>query len=196
MTSEGLAPIRIDTKGLQKLVRNLKKASNPKTVEAILWLTARKVAATMESRVSEYPEQRTGEAAALPAVYTLTNAKGETYQSKFKSLKQQRWFFKSLKDKKIRVPYVRGRGKSEQLGASITTKITKSGHVWTIRIGTDVSYAIYVIGDPPDQSAYHAGHWTPLSEDVTSPDAISAYAVVAEKTVSDGLNAVLGGYTL
>lgn len=189
----GMTVIRIDTSKLKKLVTNLKKASNPKTAEAILWQTAKRVAATMESRVSEYPP---ASGKPLAPVYTLTNAKGEVYQSKFKSEKQRRFFFVALKTKKIRVPYMRGRGKSEQLGASITTDINKSGHVFTIRIGTDVSYAIYVIGDPPDQSAYHQGTWTPLSEDVLSADAITAYQAVAEKTVEDGYNAVLGGYTL
>lgn len=191
--SGAIAPIRIDTKGFKKLVSNLKKATNKKTFEAIMWLTARRVAAAMESRVSEYPPPSGKE---LPAIYTLTNAKGETYQSKFKTVKQRRFFFWAVKNKKIRVPYMRGRGRSEQLGASITSKVTRSGQVWTITLGTDVSYAIYVIGDPPDQSAYHAGTWTPLSEDVMSSEAISAYQVVAEKTVNDGYAAVLGGYSI
>lgn len=188
-----IAPIRIDTSQMKKLVSNLKKATNAKTADAILMKVAQRVAAAMEGRVSPYPAQERRE---LPAIYTLTNAKGQTYQSKFKSEKQRRYFFAALKRNEITVPYRRGRGKSEQLGASITTRITKKGAVYRIEIGTDVSYAVYVIGEPAEQAPIHAGVWTPLSEDVLSQAAITEYQTVASQTLQAGLNAIAKGYTL
>jgi len=54
----------------------------------IMEFTGRAVGVAAESFVSEYPEA-TGNP--LPKYYTRINVKGESYQSKFKSLKQQRY---------------------------------------------------------------------------------------------------------
>ena len=65
------------------------------------------------------------------------------YQSKFKSRKQQGYFFWALNSGKLQVPY-RRTGKLQQ---EITTESTVADDAVIGRIGTNIAYGPYVIGD-------------------------------------------------
>ncbi len=144
------------------------------SLQGILWFTGRAVGVAAESVVSEYP---IASGKPLAKVYTRTNAKGETYQSKFKSLKQQRFVMGALVAKG-KVPYRR----TGLLGRSITSDIANLTPVSVdVLIGSTWADAKYVIGTPAEgQSAYHTGTWEPLANDINNNAAkINAAAQLA-----------------
>lgn len=74
---------------------------------------------------------------------------GDWYFSKFVSDKQQNWFFHSLAEGSLDLPYTR----SGLLGRSFTSDAHLEGGSLIIEVGSAVEYARYVIG--VDQSWYH-----------------------------------------
>jgi len=129
------------------------------SLAGILAFTGKAVGVAAESVVSEYP---IASGKPLEKYYTRTNAKGETYQSKFKSLKQQRKVMALVANGKV--PYRR----TGQLGRSITSDIRNlTSTSVDVVIGSNYPAAVYVIGTPDEgQSHYHQGTWTPLQDDL------------------------------
>ncbi len=152
-----------------KMLDGLSNAS----LSGIMAFAGKAVGVAAESVVSEYP---IASGKPLAKVYTRTNAKGETYQSKFKSLKQQR-FVMALASKG-KIPYRR----TGLLGRSITSDIANLTPVSVdVLIGSNWADAKYVIGTPDEgQSMYHQGTWTPLQNDIDNNAAkINATAQLA-----------------
>lgn len=112
-----------------------------------------------ESFVSPYP-QASGKP--LAKFYTRTRRDGSTYKSKFKSMKQQRFVMGLAAQGKI--PYKR----TGTLGRSITSEAQNAtANSVDVVIGSNRKHAPFVIGQPPIQSHYHMGTWTPLETDIT-----------------------------
>lgn len=98
-----------------------------------------------------------------PAIYRRQRKDGTHYMSKFKTAKQQGWFFASLATGTLELPYTR----TGLLGASQTSDAYFDGDNLTISVGTNVAYAPYVIGE--EQSFYHARNgWVRLDELIES----------------------------
>lgn len=138
-----------------KMIDGLSNSS----LTGIMVLTGKAVGVAAESVVSEYP---IASGKPLEKVYTRTNAKGETYHSKFKSLKQQRKVMALVANGKV--PYRR----TGQLGRSITSNIANVTPTSVdVVIGSNYPAAVYVIGTPDEgQSRYHQGTWIPLQSDL------------------------------
>lgn len=150
-------------------LRRFEAAFGTSALEQALLRSAQAAGVTAEGAVSEYPR---ASGKPLAVYYTRTSADGKTYKSKFKSLKQQRYVMALAADGKI--PYRR----TGTLGRSITSTAAASGRTAAVRVGTNRTYAKYVIGDAPaPQSHYHQGTWTPLSEDLLKarPDIVTAF---------------------
>jgi len=130
----------------------------------IMEFTGRAVGAQAEYYAREYPEQS---GKPLDKFYTRVNAKGQTYQSKFKSLKQQRYVMALVG--RGGVPYRRTGG----LARSVTNDIANLTPTSVdVVVGTDRPYAPYVIGTPDEgQSHYHQGNWTPLQTNLDNHQA-------------------------
>lgn len=135
----------------------------PQTLGRIMQRAGDRAGVKAEEIVSPYPPPS---GKPLARVYTRERVnrktgRTETYLSKFASLKQQ----KAVMAKAARgeIPYSR----TGKLGQSITSKsklisVRRVG----ISIGSNRTYAPWVIGSPPRQSRYHAGTWTPLADDI------------------------------
>lgn len=112
-----------------------------------------------EGLVREYPSPSRRP---LPVYYTRRRKDGSTFKSKFKSERQQRYFFWALTQGKI--PYKR----TGQLGRSIThvVEVSTENNVIEIVVGTNLEYAPFVIGE--EQSHYHQETgWKQLPEELT-----------------------------
>lgn len=133
-------------------------ALSPPALQDGLEAAGRAGGVAAESVVSPYP---VASGKPLTVFYTRVSAvDGKTYQSKFKSLKQQRYVFSLLA--RGLIPTRR----TGTLGRSITSDISDlSPEGVTIRTGTNVNYAPFVI-DKYRQSRYHMGTWTPLQDDI------------------------------
>ncbi len=144
------------TQFFDRMITGLSDAS----LEGILAFTGKAVGVAAESVVSEYPAPS---GKPLEKYYTRTNAKGESYQSKFKSIRQQKFVMALVG--RGGVPYRR----TGQLGKSITSSIRDlSPTSVTAVVGTNYPAAKYVIGTEEEgQSKYHAGNWTPLQDDIS-----------------------------
>jgi hypothetical protein len=131
----------------------------PETLEKALRQAGVKMGVAAEGQVSEYPPQSH---APLPVQYTRTGVQGNTFQSKFQSQKQQGKVFAMIAGGEI--PYRR----SGRLGQSITSDVENTTPTEvTVSVGTNVTYAPDVIGDPQTQQhPYHQGNWTPLQVDM------------------------------
>lgn len=152
------------------------------SLAGIMAFTGKAVGVAAESVVSEYPE---ASGKPLAAVYTRTNAKGETYQSKFKTLRQQRKVMALASEGKI--PYRRTGG----LGRSITSDIANLTPVSVdVLIGSSWKDAFLVIGTPAEgQSMYHQGTWQPLQTDIDNNAA--KLNTVAQKAFGQAIRAAL-----
>jgi hypothetical protein len=139
---------------LQKQINAL----SPANLQSALAAAGRAVGVAAEGSISPYPPPS---GKPLPKYYTrVSKVTGQTYLSKFKSLKQQR-FVLSLAARGL-IPYRR----TGLLGRSITSDIRDlSATGVSAVIGTNTTYAPYVI-DRVKQSHYHKGNWTPLQDDI------------------------------
>lgn len=133
-------------------------ALSPNSLQTAMEAAGRAAGVAAESVVSPYPTQS---GKPLEVFYTRTSiVDGRSFQSKFKSLKQQRY-----------VLALAARGgipsrRTGTLGRSITSDIQNASPIGvTVIVGTNVNYAPYVI-DRYRQSRYHAGNWTPLQDDM------------------------------
>ena len=167
---------------LPKAIERTMKALSPTTMRGILEQTGRVIGVTAESVVSDYPLPS---GKPLEKFYTRTRADGSTYKSKFKTARQQGKVMALAKAGKI--PYRR----TGQLGRSITSGIQSvSERDVTVSIGTNLSYAPYVI-DRVRQSHYHRGNWTPLQDDMEK-----GFPKIRQKaldTFVSGVNAAIKG---
>lgn len=97
----------------------------------------------------------------LELFYTRTNAKGQSFQSKFKSLKQQRKVI--MLGKKGKIPFSR----TGFLPNSYTHAVSIVDTGVIVQVGTNSQDAEYTVGDPDVQNHYHAKTgWEPVSETV------------------------------
>jgi len=108
----------------------------------------------LDGRLPPYPA---GNAPPLPRIYRRNGR-----LSKFKTAKQQRYFFWALRTGAITVPYTR----TGTLQRRITTRSEVEGDTVTGYIGTDVPYAEYVIGDDSQQAPIHKNRWWQLAKEV------------------------------
>ena len=79
----------------------------------------------------------------------------------FRTARQRRAFFAKLKSGEIEVPYRRGSSPNSQtMGRRWTVEMSPDGY--SGRVGNNVSYARYVIGER--QAEYHRGNWKKTSD--------------------------------
>lgn len=147
-----------NTEALERLLDQLADAIEGPTYDTILMKAARRVGAKIEELMGEYPAPQQS-LAFRNRRYPRINKKGEPYQSKFKTIKQQRKVFALLKDGKI--PYRR----TGNLGRAATTKAERVSDGIKITAGTVqglAPYAEYVIGLPEEQALVHQDVWPSL----------------------------------
>lgn len=92
----------------------------------------------------------------VPRSTTMKAVRGKSFLSN----KQRRWFFASLRDGKLKLPYRRTGG----TGQSLVSAPFATGKGAGFHIGTNSKGAIYVIGEKKDQAAYHQDWWPPLPD--------------------------------
>ncbi len=175
----------LDLSAVQPLLANVRSVFTPQIADEILLNAGRKVGVAAEALVSPYP-QASGNP--LPLFYTRTHEsgpdKGKQYQSKFKSMAQQRLVMALIA--KGKVPYRR----TGQLGKSILSKPSLAGTgVVIVAIGSNLAYAPYVI-DKVMQSHYHMGTWTPIQDDIQR--GLPGLAAVAVKSIVADVNKKVG----
>lgn len=72
-----------------------------------------------------------------------------------------------------------------RLGMSLTSDIERHGTFTVVVVGTNVKYAVWVVGDvgaSPGQVKVHRGIWTPLSESVAAQMPVAL--TIAEKEMA------------
>ena len=154
-------PFDLDTRAADVLMVRISNIFSPAVADQGLLYAGQRVGVAAEEIVQEnlYPP---ASGKALPIFYTRTRKDGTTFQSKFKSLAQQRKVM-ALAAKGL-IPYNR----TGKLGQSITSAASIAGAgVVLIRVGSNLSYAGYVI-DENSQSHYHMGTWTPIQRDLAA----------------------------
>jgi hypothetical protein len=137
----------------------LYKMFKPETLQKALTQAGLKMGAAAEAQVSEYPPQSHDP---MPKQYTRTDASGRIYKSKYRDMAHQHYIFALVAAGEI--PYRR----TGRLGQSITSEVMEASPTEvTVSVGTNVTYAPDVIGDPTTQQIpYHRGNWTPLQVDM------------------------------
>lgn len=153
--------------------------------EQILRYVAGKVGVKAETvALPAYPPQS---GKPLAVFYERQRKDGATYRSKFKSLKQQRY-----------VMALAARGgiptkRTGKLGQSITSAVTSvSSAEATVAVGTNRTYAPYVIGGEGQQSHYHAGNWPQMEanlikgQDQLLTTAQDSFVQVTNKLLGEG----------
>jgi hypothetical protein len=121
---------------LERFTIYLSRRVSQQALEAALLQAARKTGVAMESLVLPIPPPPNRP---LAPVYTL-NGK----PSKFKTEKQRRYVLWAIRTGAIRVPYRR----TNSLYRSLTSKAELAGGSVYITVGSNKSYAPYVIGFP------------------------------------------------
>jgi hypothetical protein len=115
-------------------------------------------------------EQLKGKLAEYPPQVKLS--RDSVYGQSFQSDRQRRWFFASLRDGSLDVPYRRGSSaNSETLGKKWTTEASNDG--MKVTIGNNVSYAGFVQGGEGDnvsQSKFHKAIGWKTTDDVVSEE--------------------------
>lgn len=167
-----MADYDLELKAIAKEIGKVKKLFSPATQTAIMTATAKKVGVKAERvALPKYPPQ-TGKP--LAVFYTrIVEAKrpyktkdgqrrrpGDTFQSKFKSRKQQGYVF--------RLGRLGGipRKRTGTLGKTITSKVVAVTPTSAeIAVGTNTRYAPYVI-DRDRQSNYHKGNWPTIQDNL------------------------------
>lgn len=152
-------PFDLDLSKVQPMLTRISNVFSPAVTDQIMLYAGDRVGAAAEAAVKEdmYPPPS---GKALPIFYTRTRKDGTTFQSKFKSDKQQRYVMMLVS--KGLIPYkVTGK-----LGQSIAwvTALADSGVV-LVRVGSNLPHSVYVL-DADQQSYYFKGVWTPLQRSV------------------------------
>lgn len=123
----------------------------------VMGAAGRAAGVSAEGFVSPYP---LASGKPLAKWYTRTDKQGKTYQSKFKSLKQQRYVLALAA--RGAIPYRR----TGTLGKSITSDVENAtADGVTVRVGSNYKGAPYVI-DRYRQSHYHTGTWATIQDDI------------------------------
>lgn len=154
-------PFDLNLDQAQSLLTRISNVFSPATTDQIMLYAGQRVGVAAEQAIKEdmYPPPS---GRALPLFYTRQRADGSTYQSKFKSEKQQRYVM--MLAKKGLIP----RKRTGLLGNSITSAATiiANGVVW-VRVGSNLVYA-GVVMDEDQQSHYFVGVWTPIQISIQS----------------------------
>lgn len=181
-------PFDLDLSKAQPLLTRISNVFSPAVADQILVYAGDRVGAKADELIQDdlYPP---ASGKALPLYYTRqrTNAKGETesYQSKFKSLAQQRYVM--MLAKKGLIPWKR----TGKLGQSIAWQVALQGSgIVMVRIGSDLTYSLYVV-DMAMQSFYHKGVWSPLQSSVM--DNVGALNAVAVNAIISQVNKRIKG---
>ena len=168
---------------VQPLLNTVRDVFSQQTATEILLIAADQVGLAAEEvapggRRNPYPPQTHNP---LPLFYERTNAKGETYRSKFKSLRQQRKVMALINEGAI--PYRR----TGTLGKSFTHSVPHvvGPGVVQVEVGTKLAYAPYVV-DIDVQSHYHLGNWKTLQADLYG--ALNDLSIVAMRAVLKEVN--------
>ena len=147
----------LDISQADTLLKNVASLFTPQVADELFLNAGKATGVAAEGLVSPYPPASGNP---LPLWYTRTRPDGTSYQSKFKSLKQQRYVMRLVAMGKV--PYRR----SGKLGRSILSNARLQGQgLVIIAVGSNLAYAPYVI-DKIMQSHYHMGTWTPIQDDI------------------------------
>lgn len=133
-----------------------------------------------EAFFAEYPERQYKP---LPVFYVRKRAKGGSYRSKFKTAKQQGYFFGVLIKKGL-VPYKR----SGNLGQTYSSSVEVTAQSVRITWGSSASYSEFVIGKKQNHFLGTLG-WQ--KEDDKLQDHATELTAFFEKTTLGLINAVL-----
>lgn len=158
------------------------RAFSDAEAETILRFVGGRVGGKAEELAGGYPPQTHNP---LPLFYDRTRPNGKGYRSKFKSAKQQRY-----------VMALAARGgipskRTGKLGQSITSEVIDvSPNGATVAVGTNRSYAPYVIGKET-QSHYHAGNWIPLEDQLFAGQ--DQLLTTAQNALFQQADRILGG---
>ena len=172
----------LDISQADTLLKNVASLFTPQVADELFLNAGKATGVAAEGLVSPYPPASGNP---LPLWYTRTRPDGTSYQSKFKSLKQQRYVMSLVANGKV--PYRR----TGQLGKSIVSKAAIAGNSLVIvSIGSNLTYAPYVI-DLQIQSHYHLGTWTPIQTDIEN--GLDGLQQVAVRSVINDVNRRING---
>lgn len=143
----------LNTPDIDSMLQTLRVAS-PSNYRNVVLLVAKRVGIKMESMIPPYPQAKKR---TLKKRYTRVNKKGESYQSAFKTSKEQGYVFWALKQHII--PYKR----TGLLGQSLNSEVKVTDDSVLISVGTNRSSAPQVI-DENNQADIHKGTWWTLQE--------------------------------
>jgi hypothetical protein len=177
-------PFDLDLSKAQPYLKRISDVFSPAVTDQIMVYAGDRVGAAAEGVVKEdmYPP---ASGRALPVFYTRTRKDGTTFQSKFKSDKQQRYVM--MLAKKGLLPYKR----TGKLGQSIAWVTALSGNgVVMVKVGSNLTYSLYVIDDVM-QSNYHRGTWEPMQQSVI--DALPMLNKVAVNAIISQVNKRIKG---
>lgn len=153
----------IEIRGVEELLAKLARLEKLQAVIAVL----RAAALYVKGKLAKYPQQK-------------QIRRDSVYDTTFQSIKQQRWFFASLADETLDVPYHRGESaSSEALGRSWTTEDQDGG--LTQIIGNDTSYGPFVMGDEEQSLFMAAMGWQKTG------DIVDQYEDYVVQKVQEGL---------
>lgn len=176
-------PFDLDTSASTPLLNRISKVFSPAVADQVLLYGGARVGLAMEEAIRDDADPSPS-GKALPLWYVRVRKDGTQFQSKFKSLKQQRKVMALAKEGKI--PYKR----TGTLSNSITSAAVLQGAgLVFVRAGSNISYAKYVI-DQNDQSHYFAGNWIPVQTSVRNK--LPQIAKVFEKAVAKDVKRRLG----
>lgn len=148
----------VQIKGVQRLLKKLDKL-NTEAYKAAISESATHV----KRKIATYPPSPNGR---------------PQFKNGFKSRRQQGWFFKSLKDGSLQLPWRRGQSsKSQRLGTRWTIQFRDNGRAAVI--GNNAGYAPYV-QDKERQSLYHKRTGWPTIQGVASKESKAVKAIITK----------------
>jgi hypothetical protein len=132
----------------------------------------------------ELPPYPGGQAGPLPRIYERVGKHGP-YRSKFKTRKQQGYFFAALGAGRITLPYTR----TGTLRKTMHIESTANANEVIGKIGPNVPYGAYVIGNDTQQAPLHQGRWWQLADEVEKnlDDAARVLEEAAWRAIRDTL---------
>lgn len=151
-------------------------------LQPILLRAGKAAAAAAEGVAVTYPKPS---GKPLPLYYTRQDKNGRSYKSKFKSQAQQGLVMALARAGLIPRP------RTGLLGRSITSRVEADGNVVIVYVGTNIPYAPPVIGQPPVQSHYHQGSWTPMADNLRNN--VDVIRRAAEAEIVAGIREHLAG---
>ena len=151
-------PFKMDVSSdkIDQMLKTL-RASGSSNIDASMQLFGKRIGVKLEEMIPEYPTRGKTPRRLL---YTRTNKQGESYQSAFKNMEQQRFVFWAIGQHKI--PYKR----AGTLGQSLNSQVVSDGDKLIISIGTNRVSAPFVIDDE-QQADIHNDVWWTLGDSYT-----------------------------